>query len=162
MFGTVYLKVNIHYQVHAHDNKASYSNWTNPGAGHMILPVNTPVKIKKWRRKGFIIVNTKDNTEIIFEYHKGRMQMSIEEYLRHITSPTEVSLDNLSHKDKKGVKEGVADIGMTKNGVMTALGYPAAHRTPSLDSNTWTYWTNRFGTYVISFDENGIVTKIED
>ena len=40
---------------------------------------------------------------------------------------------------------------------MMALGYPATHRTPSLDSNTWVYWTNRFTTFEVNFNDKGLV-----
>jgi hypothetical protein len=160
--GPVYLKVNIHYQDNGRDCKASYANYTNPGAGHQILSVNTPVRIKKWRRSGFIIVDADTNREIYFEYNKGRMQMSIEEYLNKITSDSKVDLSQFSDKDRKGIGEGAASVGMTKDGVMIALGYPATHRTPSPDSNTWIYWTNRFGTIAVTFDDKGIVTGIKD
>jgi hypothetical protein len=158
--GPVFLKVNIHYQYNGKDSKASYSNFTNPGAGHKILPVNTPVQIKNWKR-GFLIINTETKEEIFFEYHEARMQMSVQDYLNKITSPAKVDLSNLSEKDMKGIKDGVASLGMTKNGVMMALGYPATHRTPSLESNTWIYWTNRFRTTAITFDEKGIVTGVQ-
>jgi outer membrane protein assembly factor BamE (lipoprotein component of BamABCDE complex) len=49
------------------------------------------------------------------------------------------------------------NIGMTKNGVRAALGYPATHRTPSLENQTWIYWTNRFQNYYVRFDKNGKV-----
>ncbi len=158
--GPVYLKVNIHYQDNGKDCKASYANYTKSGAGHDFLPVNTPVKIKSWRRNGFIIVNADTNKEIIFEYSADRMQMSISEYLEVITSPSKVSLNSLSEKDRKGIKEGAAQLGMTKNGVMMALGYPAAHKTPSPEENRWTYWGNRFRTIVITFSDKGVVTDI--
>ena len=158
----VYLKVNIHYQDNGKDCKASYANYTNPGAGHQILSVNTPVRIKKWRRSGFIIVDTETNREIFFEYNKGRMQMSIEEYLDKITSTSKVNIGRLSDKDRQGIEEGAAGIGMTKEGVMIALGYPATHRTPSPESNRWIYWTNRFGTIAVTFDDKGVVTGIID
>ena len=138
-----YLKCNIHYQQHSHDAKASYANWTDPGQGHMILPVNTEVRIGTFR-KGFSITALPTKTEILFEYDDRNMHMSIEQYLALITSPTPVSLDAFSEQDRKGISEGKVYPGMSKNGVMTALGYPAAHRTPSLDSNTWIYWKNRF------------------
>ena len=157
----VFLKVNIHFQDNGRDCKASYANYTNPGAGHQILPVNTPVKIKKWKR-GFIIVDSENNKEIYFEYSKRRMQMSIEEYLKHITSPSKVDLGKFSDIDRKGIREGKAYTGMTKDGVMMALGYPATHRTPSPDSNRWIYWTNRFGTIAVTFNEKGVVTNIKD
>ena len=90
------------------------------------------------------------------------MQMSIEDYLKKITSTSKVSLDNLSAIDRKGIKDGKAYTGMTKDGVMMALGYPATHRTPSPASNRWIYWTNRFGTIAVLFDEKGIVTGIKN
>lgn len=158
---TVYLKVNIHYQYNGDDNKASYANYTNPGQGHKILHVNTPVKIEEWTRNGFKIINTDNDEVIFFEYHRGRMDMSQEDYLKIITSPEKVSLAKLSAVDRKGVEEGKASKGMTKDGVMMALGYPATHRTPSTESNTWTYWTNRFSTMDVMFDNKGIVEEIK-
>ena len=160
--GPVYLKVNIHYQDNGKDCKASYANYTNPGAGHQILSVNTPVRIKKWRRSGFIMVEAEKGREIFFEYNKGRMQMSIEEYLDKITSTSKVDIGKLSDIDRKGIDEGAAGIGMTKEGVMIALGYPATHKTPSPDSNRWIYWTNRFRTIAVNFDDKGIVTGIDE
>jgi len=155
--GPVYSKVNIHYQCNDRDCKASYANYTDPGAGHQILPVNTPVKVKKWGRKGFILVNAKNNSEIFFEFSESRMKMSEEKYLNKITSPSKVSLDTFSDADKKGIREGKLGFGMSKTGVMMALGYPATHRTPSLDSNTWIYWTNRFTTFEVNFNDKGLV-----
>jgi hypothetical protein len=62
----------------------------------------------------------------------------------------------------KGIEEGKAYPGMTREGILTALGYPATHRTPSLDAGTWVYWTNRFGTLAVEFDAKGNVTKVTD
>jgi outer membrane protein assembly factor BamE (lipoprotein component of BamABCDE complex) len=70
-------------------------------------------------------------------------------------------MDKFSELDRKGIAEGKAYVGMTKPGVMTALGYPATHRTPSPDANTWVYWRNRFGTMTVQFDDRGIVTSVE-
>ena len=49
---TRYLKCNVHAYDNGRDIKASYANWTNPGEGHLLIPVNTPIEIEKWR-KGF-------------------------------------------------------------------------------------------------------------
>ena len=40
----LFLQNNIHAQSGSSDAKASYANWTDPGSGHIIIPVNTPVK----------------------------------------------------------------------------------------------------------------------
>lgn len=160
--GPVYLKVNIHYQDNGKDCKASYANYIRPGEGHKILAVNSPVQIKKWGRKGFIIIDTQNKVNIYFEYQQARMQMPIAEYLNIITSTSKVSLDKFSEKDKKGIKDGVAAAGMTKEGIMTALGYPATHKTPSPEANRWTYWANRFKTIAVNFNDKGIVTDITE
>jgi hypothetical protein len=57
---TRYLKNNIHFQERPGrggkiECKASYANWTNPGAGHMVIPVNTPIRTGRWRG-GFYFV----------------------------------------------------------------------------------------------------------
>jgi hypothetical protein len=154
-----YLRNNIHVQEHKHQEyRASYANWTDPGKGHIIVPVNTLVTIGTFRR-GFTIITQAGHT-IFFEYDEKNMGMSSEQYIALITSPQPVALNNLSEIDLKGVKDGKAYVGMTKSGVRIALGYPAIHRTPSLDSNTWIYWTNRFKSIAIEFNEKGIVKKI--
>jgi hypothetical protein len=157
--GKYYLKNNIHAQVGARDTKASYANWTDPGAGHIIIPVNTPVEIGKFR-KGLVIKNMTDGRKIFFEFNSRNMGMGVDEYIQLIASSTSVSLDKLSNIDRKGIKEGKVYAGMTKQGVRVALGYPAAHRTPSLEDNIWIYWQNRFQTKVVEFDHGGKVTHI--
>ncbi len=72
-----YLKCNIHYQQHAHDAKASYANWTDPGKGHDMVRVNTPVEFGDFR-KGFGIIVLPTRKEIRFEYSDKNMKMSIE------------------------------------------------------------------------------------
>ena len=158
---TNYLKNNIHAYDNGRDIKASYANWTDVGTGHLIIPVNTPIEIKKWR-KGFIFITRDTGKKVYFEFHKGRMGMNVQEYIGLITSPEPVSLSSFSEKDLEGISDGKAQVGMTKTGVMTALGYPATHRTPSLVENTWIYWKNRFKTLAVEFDDEGIVKAIRD
>jgi len=53
---------------------------------------------------------------------------------------------------RKKIEQGVVEPGMTKDQVIMALGYPPAHRTPSLDAPMWTYWANRWATFEVYFD----------
>jgi hypothetical protein len=157
--GPKYLKWNIHYQQHRADAKASYANWTDPGQGHVILPVNSKVEFQTFRG-GFSIIALPTRQEILFAYDERNMHMTIPEYQALLASPTPVSLDAFSEVDCRGISEGKAYPGMSKTGVMTALGYPAAHRTTSPDANTWVYWKNRFKTFAIQFDDKGLVTEV--
>ena len=158
---SAYCKYNIHAQQQTRRSgevvyKASYANYTNPGAGHLIVPAGSKITILKKSRKGFDF-KTADGKTIMFEYHEPRMQMSIDQYLKKITSKSAVSLGDLSAKDRKGVELGKALEGMTREGVMTALGYPAAHKTPALKGNAWTYGQDRFRTLVVEFKGDKVV-----
>jgi hypothetical protein len=158
-----YTKYNVHTQ--AKGSKllnASYANYTRPGNGHYVIPAGTAITMLRKSGKEFKFRINGDGREVRFLFHEPRMEMSVEEYIEKITSAQPVSLKKLSALDRKGVAEGKALVGMTREGVMTALGYPATHKTPSPKSPTWTYWTNRFGTLVVDFDDRGKVRAVKD
>ena len=155
--GRVYTRYNIHYCLRSRDAIASYANWTECGGN--FLPYNSNVRVGSWR-SGFSVTDVNTGMKILFEYHQGRMQMPLQDYIDLIMSPTPVSYEGLSDVDQQGIQAGRAMVGMSKEGVMSALGYPAKHQTPSLDSNTWIYWKDRFRTLRVQFDGNGKVVSI--
>lgn len=69
-------------------------------------------------------------------------------------------LNKLGKVDKDGVTAGRPSIGMTKDGILFAMGRPPVHATPNLDANYWLYWQNRFGKIGIQFDDKGKVSEI--
>ncbi|MBA4389748.1 MAG: hypothetical protein C0399_02270 [Syntrophus sp. (in: bacteria)] len=155
----LYLKNNIHTQQSGSNYKASYANWTDPGWGHVVIPVNAVVEIEYVRR--YIFILEKDTgRRIEFEYDEGKMGMGIEQYVKLIMSTTPVSIKDFSEIDGKGIADGKVYVGMSKEGVRTAFGYPATHRTPSLYDSTWVFWRNRWGTTAIDFDNAGKVKAV--
>lgn len=157
----VYLANNIHAQDDGQYYTASYANWTDCGR-HRIIPVNTPVAIRDWA-KGFVILGmTEDKRTVYVEFDPTHMDMDKEKYIDTITTSKKVDLGELSEVDQEGIEKGKAKVGMTKDGIRMALGYPAEHETPSLDDDIWTYWTNRWGTYDVIFNEDGEVTEIRN
>jgi hypothetical protein len=61
----------------------------------------------------------------------------------------------------EGVREGKVSEGMTKKGVMTAWGYPAAHMTANPEENSiWRYWENRTKAVDVYFDPKGRVQHL--
>ena len=159
---TLYNKYNLHIQYKSSTNiSAHYANWTGLFSGHRIIPPNTPVEILPWNR-GFIILMTDTGEKIKFHYSDRHMGMDKQAYIDTIFSSEKVSLDGLSSLDKKGVKQGRAIKGMTRKGVMTAMGYPAAHKTLELSAREWIFWTNRFGTIAVMFGSDEKVTGVRD
>ena len=156
-----FTKYNIHTQgKDAVNFKASYANYTDPGEGHVIIPVGTKIQIVKQGRRGFVFTYDNGSKKVTFEYHKTRMGMGMDEYIELITSSKPISYAKLSKQDRKGIADGRAYKGMTRKGVMAALGYPAVHRTPSLDAKTWVYWANRFRTVAVDFNDQDTVSGV--
>ncbi|MCK4502707.1 MAG: hypothetical protein KAU22_06695 [Desulfuromonadales bacterium] len=159
--GSRFSKYNIHSQGKDVVNfKASYANYTNPGPGHVIVPFGTKINVTKRTRRGFVFTYDNGSKKVTFEYQEKRMGMSVDEYIDLITSATPVSYPGLSKLDKKGIAAGEAFKGMTRKGVMAALGYPAVHKTPSLKAKTWIYWANRFRTVAVDFNDQGKVSNV--
>ncbi|HAD04635.1 MAG: hypothetical protein A2091_05945 [Desulfuromonadales bacterium GWD2_61_12] len=168
--GTLYLKYNVHVQDQVgrngeHVYKASYSGWVDALPPVFLLPAGSEVTVGPLRRgfvPAFTIQGKDDGRLIAFEYQEKYMGISVDEYIAKITSPTPVSLAALSKIDREGVKAGKALVGMSKQGVVTALGLPPTHKTPSLDDNSWTYWKDKYRTLVVEFDGTGTVRNIRE
>ena len=70
---------------------------------------------------------------------------------------------SLSAIDQEGIRKGKALKGMSKRGVILAIGLPPRHVTPDTDRmDQWTYWSNRFNRFIVEFDDAGWVTTIQE
>lgn len=156
-----YNKYNIHTQTKdGIKAKASYANYIGPYEGHVIVSPGTTLLITKKSRKSFTFTYDEGQKTVVYEFHESRMGMSLDDYLELLTSTKPTSPSGLSKADKQGVSKGQAQVGMSREGVKTALGYPAKHRTPSLEGMTWVYWKDRFRTVGVDFDDAGKVKAV--
>ena len=155
---TYHLNYNFHYTTERGRRLGSVANFTKV-ADHKILPYGSPVKVKSWG-SGFILVDEKAGEEInVLSRNRFLRGKSLEEYFDLILSDTTVSYTGLSEIDKKGISEGRPYKGMSKQGVMIALGYPCPYRTPSPDADVWYYWKNRFANYTVNFENDLVVSS---
>jgi hypothetical protein len=60
-------------------------------------------------------------------------------------------LESLPSLDRQGVREGRAIQGMTRRGVIFAMGHPPRHVNPDPSAPTLMYWRNRFNRVEIQF-----------
>jgi hypothetical protein len=151
----VYTLVNLHPD---EPRQRLYSvNYQQPG----LIPLCTKVKLESLdKRKLTFRVLDKDR-EYEYVFHKSLREPIPKHLDRYFGTKCEAKLDSLSEVDRKGVQSGSVMPGMTKRGVILAIGYPPEHATPSLDSDLWTYWKNRFGKMQVHFSGNK-VTEIKD
>lgn len=96
------------------------------------------------------------------ETHHNSLVDPVPKYLdKYFGQKCESKVGTMSAVDAQGIRAGAALVGMTKPGVILAIGYPPEHATPTLESNSWMYWKARFGKRQIQFTD-GKVTGIRD
>jgi hypothetical protein len=152
--GDLYTKANMRYD--AEKKTGSYIQYLKLS----LLPANSKVRVRDISKKGFKIT-VPDGETIQVEYKQEWGGKPVEEILPDLFSEkgTAAGIAKLSELDRKGVRSGRALVGMSKAGVIAALGLPAAHKTPSIEADLWTYWANRFVTFNVVF-KNGRVEDI--
>lgn len=121
---------------------------TNYGRG-LFLPANSQVQVKSIKGKRMVL--DYKGQEITIENAEKYTNKSITEVGDRMLSNTPVAIGGQFAKD---ISLGVMRLGMTKNEVIQARGYPPAHKTPSTDYDTWVYWSSRFVQLSLVF-ENG-------
>jgi len=127
-----------------------------------LLPICSEVTIDSANGKNvkFTVVSTGQQYTYSRDKHLVEsFEANLERYFG--SDCPQARIDTLSDIDQQGIKAGTAMVGMSKEGVILAIGYPPDHATPSTDSNLWQYWKNRWARRVVHFDDQGIVTSIE-
>jgi hypothetical protein len=153
----VYTLVNLHPD---EEHARLYAvNYQQPG----LIPLCTEVELLELTRKRLTFRVIERNKEYYYFNHKA----AAEPFDRHLTRffGRHCDLDeirSLSEVDQAGIRKGSASVGMSKQAVIYALGYPPRHVTPDLDAAQWTYWKNRFNRMIVTFDEAGVVTDVRD
>lgn len=146
----------------------SYNIWYEPGKEKrlwcinykkgIMIPAGTKVRDINITPSAISFFTVRDGNQFQVKfnrkYHPGK---SIQDYVNMMFTEknfTELT-QGLSEKEVKAIREGVIVLGMSKKGVVTSYGYPPEHRTPSVETNVWTYWLDRFRSKKYHFDENG-------
>jgi hypothetical protein len=92
----------------------------------------------------------------------GREQESLQQFVNKIvvTEDPKARLATFPAATQDAIRDGKVMVGMTKEQVIMALGYPMASETPSLDADLWRYWVSSFGEYQVLWDGRGRVQEI--
>ena len=147
----VYTLVNLHPDEQRH---RLYSvNYQQTG----LIPLCSKVRIESVdsRKMTFRLLDSGREYEYVFHNSlRDPIPMHLDKFFG---KKCDASLAGLSEVDRKGIRSGTVLSGMSKRGVTLAIGYPPEHATPSLDSDIWMYWINRFGKMTVSFANGKVV-----
>ena len=130
-----------------------------------IIPIGTKVKIIRYG--GSRIKFFDEDRKIPYTYMHSRKHSRIklrELFDRYFYKESIMAeggkFGKLTKEEQANVEEGIIAVGMSKEAVLMAYGYPPTHQTRSLKNDTWTYWESRAGRIVIHF-KNNVVSEIE-
>lgn len=125
-----------------------------------LIPRCTPVHIVATGNKGIKFTVTSSGRTYDYAFHDTMVDAPEKHLARYFGAacPETVGINPL---DMQGIEKGTVSEGMTKNGVILALGYPPEHATPSPERDEWIYWKNRWDRFIVRFD-NGIVSAIQN
>lgn len=127
-----------------------------------LIPVCSRVTLLERNAKRLRFRNEASGKTYDYFYHASAVE-SFPDHLTHYfgSECPRQALDALSDVDRQGVALGKPITGMTKRGIVFAMGYPPPHVNPSLDADRWIYWLGRFEQEVIVFDGSGRVMAID-
>ena len=128
-----------------------------------LIPVCSPVTLVERNAKRLVF--RVDATGRTYEYyHHELIREPFGDHLARYfgTACPRKAIDALPELDRQGITHGKPFVGMSKQGVIFAMGYPPPHATVSLEANRWIYWTNRFNKLAVLFDDNARVIAIEN
>lgn len=123
----------------------------------VLLPVNTKVKLDGINRKVMALIiedNSKPLKVINYQKHTGEM---VNDVFEKMLSEEPVDIEKFSNLEKKNIKAGTLEKGMSKIAVLVAYGYPPQIETSSLDNDVWVYWLSRYNKVHIEFKNNKVV-----
>lgn len=123
----------------------------------LFIPVNSSVTIKSINGS---IIKFKYNSNMLYIVNVRKYtKVNINQLLDRTFAIKKVTLSKFNKVTKRNILNGDIKVGMSKDAVILARGYPPAHKTPSLQDNEWRYWVSRFNTTVYQF-KNNKVSKI--
>jgi len=145
-----------YYTRHCFMHEKGVSKTTNYWRGTLV-PINTQVTLVSMNDKKMTLRLASGETVKIENVEKfSKRSMSTIAHNLLATQP--VPIDKFDPAIADAIKSGNMKMGMTKEQVVMARGHPPGHKTPSLDADTWLYWSSRLVIQTIVFD-NGVLVR---
>ncbi|MFA5363530.1 MAG: hypothetical protein WC335_09900, partial [Candidatus Omnitrophota bacterium] len=153
---TYYTAVNIWYEMNKENTAPKEIPTTNYHKG-AIIPINSKVTIGDLSERA-VTFTTEDGKQYTIQYMLKHSVLPLSEIFPRYFSPQETSLRQFNGEEQANIKKGTVAAGMSKKAVLAAYGYPPFISTPSLESDQWKYWIDRFRNSMITFSNDKVVS----
>lgn len=147
---------NLHY-AEDDENWISNANWIDKP----FIPAGTPIKIyevRKDRAKAMIL-----GAPMWLGVDYGPAQQVLPQFLAQVAVKADPAprLASYPAPVQRAIRAGRIAIGMTREQLLMAVGYPTADRTASLDAPKWTYRVDDDASYHVNWDAEGRVLAVD-
>lgn len=123
-----------------------------------LLPINTKVKLVAMDSDR-LVLHVLDTGETVKVNNKLSLtRKTVPEIAQRMLSPRPIDLSSFDRSTRAAIKSGILQLGMTREQVVMARGYPPGEKTPDLDLNRWVYWSSRFIHQTLLFSD-GVLAR---
>lgn len=142
---------NLHYE----NDWISDANWSSMP----MIPAGASIKVVDYGRYRIDVEIDGRKMRLGLDY--GRQQ-SLQAWANKIVVNEDPRrrIADLPAPVREAIRAGKIAIGMGRDEVIVALGYPPMHQTPSLNAPHWKYWHSGFGSFLVVWDDAGRVKDV--
>ena len=130
------------------------------------IPAGTPIAVMQPAKDSYRAYATIAGRPFRLGLDYGRPVQGTEQWVSKIVLRDDPRINNAawSLEVRQAIAQGKVMVGMTKEQVITSLGYPLPTKTPNLDSNIWRYSQNSSVQYDVYWENERVanVAKASD
>jgi hypothetical protein len=129
-------------------------------AKYPLIPAGTPIEVLKYDGNRALIKINGRNMKLKHDY--GRDQESLDVWVNKIVvnEDPRPRLAGYPPQVQAAIAAGKVIVGMTREQVIAAIGYPLTSENVSLEEPQWRMWRSTHGEYDINFEPNGRVGSV--
>lgn len=131
-----------------------------------LIPWGTPVDVIQIYEDKMIFKDLESGKVYTYDFYwktlkSSSLQKHLERILVQDLAVLKAKVNALSEKDKDGIFRGRVMPGMSKEGVLVAIGYPPEFATAlPFRAREWQYWRSRWSKFAVVFGQDDKVLEI--
>jgi hypothetical protein len=137
-------------------------DWINDGnyAELPMIPAGTPIEVVSYGRERAAV--KVDGRPMRLGHDYGREQESLDAWVNKIVIRDDPRgrISSYPAAIQEAIRQGRVMIGMSREQVIVAVGYPLTSENLSLDAPQWRMWRSSHGEYQLNFSRDGHLTSV--
>jgi hypothetical protein len=137
-------------------------DWINDGnyAELPMIPAGTPIEVVSYGRQRAAV--KVDGKPMRLGHDYGRDQESLDAWVNKIVIKDDPRgrISAYPAAIQEAIRQGKVMIGMSREQVIVAVGYPLTSENISLDAAQWRMWRSSHGEYQLNFSRDGHLTSV--